>query len=110
MVTAMMNNKKTAVVEKDTENFWIGKVACWEKSHCPDMIKAECPAAKFQFLPCWEIEGTYCKLNDRGATGRDTAICEACPVYKKYGNDEPIKIKLFGHGIDDTLKEMQKLA
>ena len=109
MVTAMTDRMTTGAEER-TENFWVGKVPCWEMSHCSDMIKAECPAVKFQFLPCWEIEGTYCKLDDRGATGRDTSICEVCQVYKKYGNGEPIKIKLFGHGIDTHLRELQKVA
>lgn len=97
-------------VDEKTNNFWAGKVSCWEKSHCPDIIKNECPATKFQFLPCWEIEGTYCKLDDKGATGRDTTICETCQVYKKYGNGEPITIKVFGRGIDTTIKETQKVA
>lgn len=105
---------ETTVVEpevvEEAKNFWTGKVPCWEKSNCPEMIKGECPAAKYQFLPCWEIEGTYCKLNDKGATGRDTTICENCPVYKKYGNGQPIKIKLFGHGMDTTIRELEKVT
>ncbi|MBN1375341.1 MAG: hypothetical protein JXA01_04225 [Dehalococcoidia bacterium] len=108
MAKVTMETRVEPAAVDETKNFWNGKVPCWEKSHCPDMIKGECPAAKFQFLPCWEIEGTYCKLDDKGATGRDTSICEACQVYKKYGNGEPIRIKLFGHGIDAHLRELQK--
>jgi len=110
MTKATMANKVDKAVEEEKKNYWTGKVPCWEKSNCPDMIKGECPASKYQFLPCWEIEGTYCKLDDKGATGCDTSICETCQVYKKYGNGEPIKIKLFGHGIDTTLNELQKVA
>lgn len=110
MAKVVTATKADKVAEAETRNFWTGKVPCWEKSHCPDMIKGECPAAKFQFLPCWEIEGTYCKLDDKGATGRDTTICETCQVYRKYGNGEPIRIKLFGHGIDAGLKELQKVG
>ena len=104
-------NKVTTAVEEGTrQGFWADKVACWEKSRCPEMIKAECPAVKYQFLPCWEIEGTYCKLDDRGATGRDTSVCETCQMYKKYGNGEPIRIRLFGKGIDTSLNEMEKVT
>jgi len=110
MAKVMEINKVTPKVEEGGLNFWEGKVPCWEKSHCPDKITAECPAVKFQFLPCWEIEGTYCKLDDKGATGRDTSVCETCQVYKKYGNDEPIRLKLFGRGIDTHLREMEKVA
>ena len=91
-------------------NFWADKQPCWEKCHCPEIIKAECPATVYQFLPCWEIEGTYCKLDDRGATGRDTSICETCRIYKKYGNGDPIVLKLFGKGIDTHIKELDKIA
>jgi hypothetical protein len=82
--------------EKEMEN-------CWEMCHCPEMIKRDCPATKYITTPCWEIEGTYCKLNDFGATGDDTSICYVCRVYKKYGNDNPIKLKLFGRGINNKL-------
>jgi hypothetical protein len=95
--------------EVTQHNFWAGKEACWEKCHCPDTIHAECPATRYQFLPCWEIEGTYCKLDDMGATGRDTTICQVCQVYRKYGNGEPIRLRLFGRGLDAghmTLKEI----
>jgi len=91
-------------------NFWYDKEPCWDKCHCPSMIKAECPAARYQFLPCWEIEGTYCKLDNRGATGRDTSVCQVCQMYKKYGNGEPIKLKLFGRGLDTGLKELEKVV
>jgi hypothetical protein len=91
-------------------NFWTDKQPCWEKCHCPELIKAECPATTYQFVPCWEIEGTYCKLDDHGATGKDTSICEVCRVYKKYGNSEPIRLKLFGKGIDTGLKALEKAA
>jgi hypothetical protein len=88
-------------------NFWADKQPCWEKCHCPEIIKAECPATKYRFLPCWEIEGTYCKLDDRGATGNDTSICEVCRVYKKYSDGEPIKLKLIGKGMNSKLSEIE---
>ena len=47
-----------------TKIFQETESACWETCHCPSMIKNECPATKYTYLPCWEIEGTYCKLND----------------------------------------------
>jgi len=90
--------------------FWDDKQPCWEKCHCPEIIKSECPATLYQFLPCWEIEGTYCKLDDHGATGKDTSICEVCRVYKKYGNGTPIKLKLMGKGINTGIKNLEMIT
>jgi hypothetical protein len=84
------------------QGYWEGKTACWEMSNCPTSIHKDCPAFKKNDLPCWEIEGTYCKLDDYGATGRDTSICQICRVYKRFGNGEPIKIKRFGEGFNPT--------
>ena len=92
----------------DKYNFWSGKSPCWELCNCPDVIKNECPVTQFQFLPCWEVEGTYCKLDDMGSSGKDTTMCQTCRVYKKYGNGEPVRLKLFGKGIDTHLKEMER--
>jgi hypothetical protein len=103
--------EKVSAVDFDpcisTPNFWVDKQPCWEKCHCPEEIKSECPATKYQLLPCWEIEGTYCKLDDHGATGKDTSICNVCRVYKKYGMGQPIKLKLIGNGI--TTKIVDRL-
>jgi hypothetical protein len=94
-------------VEMETKtSVWKDTEACWDKCHCPEMIKRDCPAPKYTFLYCWEIEGTYCKLNDYGAKGDDTSICESCRVYKKYGKEEPIKIKLWGKGINTKLENL----
>ena len=67
-----MEKIETAAETRDDKGFkfWTGKSPCWELSHCTNMVKAECPAFKYQFLPCWEIEGTYCKLDDYGADGK----------------------------------------
>ncbi len=86
--------------------FWEGKKPCWEMCQCPEMIRSECPAPKYQSLPCWEIEGTYCKLDDYGSRGDDTSICQVCRVYKRWGGAGPIQIKLFGRGIDTTLRSI----
>ena len=88
-------------------DFWAGKTPCWQMCHCPPAIKDECPATEYTFLPCWEIEGTYCKLQVNGAvvTGTDTSICEVCRVHKKYGNDKPIVLKLHGRGINNSIKK-----
>jgi len=92
------------------ENFWKDKTQCWEMCHCPDMIRNECPAYRNQDLPCWEIEGTYCKLDDYGVTGTDTSICQVCRVYKRWGDRQPIRLKLLGKGIDTSLKTLEKMA
>jgi hypothetical protein len=84
--------------------FWEGKTPCWEMTRCPEMIRSNCPAPKKQTVPCWQIEGTYCKLTDYGTKGDDTRICEVCRVYKTWGMGEPIKITLTGKGFDSTLR------
>lgn len=86
-------------------NFWENKLHCSELCHCPDLIRNECPVANYQFLPCWEIEGTYCKLDDMGSSGNDTTICHTCRVYKKYGNNQPIRLRLFGKGMNVGIEE-----
>ncbi len=111
MTKATVNIKPQAETAEDKGyNFWMDKTPCWELSHCTNMVKAECPAFKYQFLPCWEIEGTYCKLDDYGSDGRDTSICEVCPVYKKYGEGKPIQLKLMGRGINASLKDLEKVS
>lgn len=107
--TKVRANKATEVKEERSVNFWVDKTPCYKLCNCPEMITNECPVSKYQFLACWEIEGTYCKLDDKGATGRDTSICETCRVYKKYGNGQPIVLKLFGKGIDTHLRELDKV-
>ncbi|MCX6004687.1 MAG: hypothetical protein NT082_03345 [Chloroflexi bacterium] len=103
-------NKVAQTSSDEHANFWTAKSPCWEMCHCPAMIREECPAPKYQFIPCWQIEGTYCKLDDYGQSGTDTSICEVCRVYKKYGNGEQIELKLLGRGIDSSLKSLEKTA
>lgn len=79
--------------------FWEGKTPCWEMCHCPDMIRSECPAPKHPEMPCWAMEGTYCKLGRHGASGIDFSICQVCRVYRKWGEGSPLELKLFGQGI-----------
>jgi hypothetical protein len=95
-------SKEEGLTKESGADFWTGKTPCWQMCHCPPAIRDECPASKYTSLPCWEIEGTYCKLQMRGnvATGTDTSICEVCRVHKMYGNDKPIELKLHGRGID----------
>jgi len=85
---------------KTALGFWGGKTPCWEIFCCPETIRDECPAFKYRNLPCWQIEGTYCKLLDYGQRGDSTDICWVCQVYKRYGNGEPIEIKHFGKGFN----------
>ncbi len=80
--------------------FWEGKTPCWDTFRCPEAVKNECPAFHYRSLPCWQIEGTYSKLHDNGTKGECTKICENCRVYKRYGNAEPIEIKLHGRGFN----------
>ena len=91
-----------------TPDFWQGKTACWEMCQCPEVIKNECPASKYRFLPCWEIEGTYCKLTADRTSGTDTSICQTCQVYKRWGRNEPIELRLFGKGIDSFYRYLEE--
>ena len=90
-----LRNEKAKYAEEHYRNFWFGKTACWEITNCPDSVKNECPAPKHPYLPCWQIEGTYCKLDEHNASGLDTNICRQCLVYKQYGGHSPLKIKGF---------------
>lgn len=93
-------NVKEIVEREGAVNFWQGKTPCWEMCHCSEAIKSECPATKYPSLPCWEIEGTYCKLTDDGTSGKDISICQRCRVYRRWGENKPIELKLSGKGID----------
>lgn len=84
------------------EGFWEDKTPCWELIHCEDKIKNECPAFAHQTLPCWKIEGTYCKLDKHDAGGEDTSICQTCRVYSRYGTGEPLDIELMGRDLIDA--------
>ena len=107
--TKVRTKKAVEVKEERGINFWTDKVPCWELANCPEMIKDECPVSKYQFLPCWEIEGTYCKLDDYGANGKDTSICEVCKIYKTYGEGKPIQLKLLGRGINSSLQNLEQV-
>ena len=107
-VDRIIAEAKGKVLLEPSLGFWEGKTPCWEMFRCPEAVRSECPAFNYRSLPCWEIEGTYCKLDDYGATGQDTSVCEVCRVYKKWGHGEPIEIKLFGKGIDTSLRALGK--
>ena len=76
--------------------------------HCPEDIKSQCPASKYPFLPCWEIEGTYLKLSDDGVKGDDLSICQVCRVYKRYGEGKEIEIRLRGKGLDTYCRSLKE--
>ena len=89
-------------------HFWKDKTPCWEMCHCPEDIKSQCPVPKHPFLPCWEIEGTYLKLSNDGEKGDDISICQVCRVYKRYGEGNPIVIKLHGKGLDSCYRALKE--
>jgi hypothetical protein len=89
-------------------HFWKDKTPCWEMCHCPEDIRSQCPVPKYPSLPCWEVEGTYLKLSDDGEKGDDTSICRVCRVYKKYGQDKPIEIRLRGKGRDSYCRAIKE--
>ena len=94
-VAQFLRDEKARIRKERRRNFWFGKTPCWEINRCPDSVKNECPTPKYPPLPCWQIEGTYCKLDERNTSGLDTSICKQCQVYKQYGDRRPLKIKLF---------------
>jgi hypothetical protein len=93
---------------REPVHFWKDKTPCWEMCHCPEDIKSQCPVPKYTSLPCWQIEGTYLKLSDKGEKGDDIRICRVCRVYKKYGNGKPIDIKLRGKGLDSHCRALKE--
>jgi hypothetical protein len=99
-IEKVIQEAKRDIAIEAPQGYWENKTPCWEMCSCPSSVRNECPSFRMRCQPCWEMEGTYCKLEDQGATGRDISICRICRVYKKYGNGEPIEIKLFGHGMD----------
>ena len=103
-IERVISEVKGKILPEPTLGFWEGKTPCWEMFRCPEAMKNECPAFKYRSLPCWEIEGTYCKLYDYGAKGDGTDICQYCRVYKKWGHGEPLQIKLRGKGFNTVLK------
>ena len=107
-IQRVIDEVKGKVLTEPGLGFWEGKIPCWEMFRCPEAMRNECPAFKYRTLPCWQIEGTYCKLFDYGARGDGAEICENCRVYKRWGHGEPIEIKLLGKGFDTTTKELSK--
>jgi len=97
-----INEAKGRIMLEPTHGFWEEKTPCWEMFRCPEAVRNECPAFHYRNLPCWQIEGTYSKLQDYGTKGECTKICENCRVYKRYGNAEPIEIKLQGKGFNQA--------
>ena len=97
-VAQFFRNEKARITKEHPRNFWFRKTPCWKMNHCPGSIKKVCPAPKNPSLPCWQIEGTYCKLDERNESGEDTSICKLCRVYKQYGGSGSLQIKLFQYG------------
>jgi CheY-like chemotaxis protein len=100
IMVEMARVEEVKAIKPEAGGFWEGKKPCWEMCQCPQVIRSECPALEHQSLPCWAIEGTYCKLDDYGARGDDVSTCQVCRVYRKWGGGEPIQIKLYGKGMN----------
>ena len=91
-VTIQETKGKLPVGKRD--GFWEGKAACWEMLRCPAEIKNKCPAFKYQYQPCWEKEGTYCKPFDNKEKVDGVDICQYCRVYNRWGNSQPIEVEV----------------
>ena len=110
-IERLISETKGKVLQQRAQGFWEGKTPCWEMVHCPEVIRKECPVQRHQAMACWELEGTYCKLCDGGRSGQDTSVCEVCRVYRRWGNDKPIIIKIFGDGMNTSREaEPRKVA
>jgi hypothetical protein len=103
-----INEVKGNILAEPASGFWEGKTPCWEMLHCPEPIKNECSAFKHQTLPCWQIEGTYCKVLNQGIEGTGTDICRVCRVYRRWESGEPLEIKLSGRGANLNLPKVLK--
>jgi hypothetical protein len=106
-IEKVISETKGKVLLERTQGFWEGKTPCWEMVHCPEVIRKDCPLQRHQAMACWELEGTYCKLSDGGASGEDTTVCEVCRVYRRWGNNKPIVIKVFGDGMNTTSRQAE---
>jgi ribosomal protein S17 len=104
-IERVINEAKGKLLTEPAMGFWEGKTPCWEMFRCPEAVKNECPAFLYRTLPCWQIEGTYSKLHDYGTRGDGTEICENCRVHKRWGQGEPVKIKLHGKGFDTAVEK-----
>jgi glyceraldehyde-3-phosphate dehydrogenase/erythrose-4-phosphate dehydrogenase len=87
-------------VGRKEQSFWANKTPCWELVSCPESVVRACPAPRYQRYPCWQIEGTHSKLTEQGMRGDDTGACATCRVHKLYGQGEPVRIELFGKGLN----------
>jgi len=99
-IERVISETKGKVLLGRTQGFWEGKTPCWEMVRCPEVIREDCPVQRHQAFACWELEGTYCKLSDGGASGGSTAACEVCRVYRRWGNNKPIVIRVLGDGMN----------
>jgi hypothetical protein len=107
-IERVVSEVKGNILTEQALGFWEGKTPCWDMFHCPDAIKKECPAFQYHTLPCWQIEGTYCKLLDARPEGTASDICHVCRVYGKWGGQEPIEIKLRGKGSGIKMSQVMK--
>lgn len=103
-IERVINEAKGKILLAPALGFWEGKSPCWEMFRCPESVKSECPAFKYRTVPCWQIEGTYCKLLEKGVKGDATDICINCRVYKRWGHGERVKIRLRGKGMDAAVR------
>jgi hypothetical protein len=107
-IERVISQAKGKLLTEPVLGFWEGKTPCWEMFRCPEAVRNECPAFLYRTLPCWQIEGTYSKLHDYGKRGDGTEICQNCRVYKRWGQGEPVAIKLYGKGFDTAVEEPKK--
>ncbi len=107
-VEHIINEAKGKVLAEVASGYWEDKTPCWEMFCCPEFVKNECPAFKYRTLPCWQIEGTYCKALNQETEVTGNNICQACRVYQRWGQGKPIEIRLNSKGVNVHLPEVSK--
>ncbi len=89
---------KGKIQREPTTDFWAGKTLCWEMVHCPEMIRSECPAATYQSLSCWEIEGTLLQTRQTWPIGYRYQHLRGMPGVQKMGQRQADRDKALWPG------------
>ena len=87
MAAIKIENRKVNGVEEEAKlNFWAGKETCWDTCHCPEMIKAECPATQStSFCPAGRSRGLTANWMTGGRRGRIPASVKCARYTRNMG-------------------------
>jgi len=71
-------------------------VPCWIARHCPEALRARCPAYARPDVPCWQVF--------RDAQGRLKPICLGCEVFRQAPAPALTQSVLKTFGVSETPK------